>query len=132
MKAIRKYSASYEERSRKPSKKELKAQKQLSNNVKLGKGLESKGCKCRHTWLIVDDSPFNLIPLEAMIFQIEKKIRVVQATSGDEAVEIFKRDREKTCCNLWIKFVIMDIEMQIMDGVASAKAIFAICKNVQN
>jgi len=67
----------------------MKEKKHLSNNLKLGKGLESKACKCQHTWLIVDDSPFNLIPLTAMIFQIEKKIRIVQATSGVEAAYIF-------------------------------------------
>jgi len=80
----------------------------------------------------VDDSPFNLIALEGQIIHIEKKLKVVQATSGEEAVAIFKRDREKTCCNTWIKFVIMDIEMQIIDGVAAATALFDICKSVQN
>jgi len=84
-------------------------------------------CGCEAICLIVDDNIFNLIPLEVMLDQIAQ-IKVLKAKNGLEAVEIYKRDRFKKCCNTNIKLVLMDLNMPVMDGFKAAAAILEIAK----
>jgi len=77
--------------------------------------------------LIVDDNLFNLIPLEVLLDQIAR-IKVLKAMNGFEAVELFKRDREKTCCKKYIRLVLMDLNMPVMDGFKATTAILKLAR----
>ena len=70
---------------------------------------------CKATALIVDDNIFNLIPLE-LVLKAKFNIQVDMAMNGQEAVEMFKMNSLKTCCDVRYKIVFMDINMPIMDG----------------
>ena len=87
----------------------------------------SKGCKCEATCLIVDDNLFNLIPLEVMLDQVAQ-IKVLKAANGHEAVELFKRDRYKTCCKNYLGLVLMDLNMPVMDGYKATAAILKLAR----
>ena len=77
---------------------------------------ERKGeCGCEATCLIVDDNLFNLIPLEVLLDKIAG-IKVLKAKNGLEAVKLYQRDRFKTCCDKFIKLVLMDLNMPVMGG----------------
>ena len=65
--------------------------------------------------MIVDDSTFNLIPLELILTNL-LGFRVVKAFNGQQAVETYKENIEKSCCNKKIRLVFMDLNMPIMDG----------------
>jgi two-component system sensor histidine kinase/response regulator len=58
---------------------------------------------------------FNLIPLE-LLLKVKFNIIVDMAMNGQEAVEMFKKNHMKTCCDVRYKIVFMDINMPIMDG----------------
>ena len=77
--------------------------------------------------LIVDDNEFNLLPL-TMLLKANHNIQSVKATNGAEAVEIFRRDREKKCCNVHIQLILMDLIMPIMDGFNATISIMDILR----
>mmetsp|Transcript_15527 Transcript_15527/g.10896 ORF Transcript_15527/g.10896 Transcript_15527/m.10896 type:complete len:123 (-) Transcript_15527:76-444(-) len=44
------------------------------------------------------------------------KAKVDKADNGVEAVALFRKSLEKTCCNVHYRIVLMDLNMPIMDG----------------
>ena len=76
--------------------------------------MDSNECGCKATVLIVDDSAFNLIPLEYML----KKMGIIcdKANGGLEAINMFIKNRKKTCCIKKYKVVLMDLNMPNLDG----------------
>ena len=59
---------------------------------------EVSGCGCEATVLIVDDNALNLITLEMVLQGLG--IVCEQATSGQEAIDLFIANRSKTCCKI--------------------------------
>jgi len=51
-------------------------------------------------------------------------IKVLKAQDGLEAIKLYKKDRFKTCCDKFIKLVLMDLSMPVMDGFKATQAIF--------
>ena len=68
------------------------------------------------TVLIVDDSEFDLFPLEAMLSGM-CGVEVEQATGGQESIDKFNADRSKSCCDVRFKLVFMDVSMPDIDGM---------------
>ena len=66
--------------------------------------------------LIVDDSPFELIPLEALLSDV-CNVTVAQAEGGQEAIDKVKSDQSKSCCSNHFKLVFMDVNMPGVDGL---------------
>ena len=56
----------------------------------------AKNCECQATLLIVDDSAFNLIPLKMLLKNMG--ITCDQALGGQQAIDLFIANRNKTCC----------------------------------
>lgn len=56
----------------------------------------------------MDEQPFNLIPLEVMLDNLFG-LTSFKAFSCKEAVDIFRRDRFKTCCLRKIEFIFLGI-----------------------
>lgn len=84
------------------------------DNLLLSSERGINNCDCKATILIVDDNMFNLVPLELMLDELN--IVVDKAMDGQEAVEMFKSNFDKTCCNTKYRVILMDINMPIMDG----------------
>jgi len=59
---------------------------------------------------------------------INKEIKVLTAQSGAQAIEIFQKDRLKTCCVTRIPLVLMKIAMPVIDGLEATSRILAICQ----
>ena len=76
---------------------------------------EGQECHCISKVLVVDDNEFNLMPI-AMLLKTNHGLESIKATDGEEAVQVFRRDRAKKCCNVRIKMVLMDLMMPICDG----------------
>ena len=74
------------------------------------------------TVLIVDDSDFDLMPLEAILTGV-CGVTVAQATSGQEAIDKFKADRGGTSS---IKLIFMDVNMPGIDGLQATQQILAL------
>jgi len=72
--------------------------------------------------LIVDDNAFNQIPLE-VFFTENIKTHVDKADNGVEAVALFRKNLEKTCCNVRYKLILMDLNMPVMDGFEASQRI---------
>ena len=72
------------------------------------------------TVLIVDDSDFDLIPLEAILTDM-CEVEVEQAFGGQESIDKFKADWAKTCCSDFIKLVFMDVNMPEIDGIQATQ-----------
>ena len=66
--------------------------------------------------LIVDDSEFDLMPLEAILTDM-CEVEVAQANGGQQAIDKFKADRAKSCCANFFKVVFMDVNMPEVDGL---------------
>ncbi|KRW99403.1 Signal transduction histidine kinase, homodimeric domain [Pseudocohnilembus persalinus] len=83
-------------------------------------------CDCKDI-LIVDDDIFNLNAL-SLILQTRYKISTIQAFNGLEALNFVtnrQQDMQKQCkCSKHFKLIIMDIDMPVMNGIESAKAIY--------
>ncbi|CAD8074400.1 unnamed protein product [Paramecium sonneborni] len=75
-------------------------------------------CTCPRI-LIVDDEPINLITLGFLLQNL--KFRFKQAKSGQEALD-FLNEWQGNCCK-WIRCVIIDIQMPLMDGYQTSKLI---------
>ena len=74
------------------------------------------------TVLIVDDSDFDLMPLEAILTDM-CEVEVEQANGGQDAIDKFKADHGKSCCTDYIKLVFMDVNMPEVDGRQATQAI---------
>ena len=74
------------------------------------------------TVLIVDDSEFDLMPLEAILTGM-CQVEVEQATGGQMAIDKFKADRAKTCCATYISLIFMDVNMPEVDGLQATQQI---------
>jgi len=70
--------------------------------------------KIDYTILSVDDNEHNLFTLEALLSKI-KGVKVISATSGDEALKILLKNH--------IDLILSDIQMPVMDGFEFAKLI---------
>ena len=51
-----------------------------------------------------------------MLLKSNHGLTCLKASDGAQAVEIFRKDRAKRCCQVRIQIVLMDIIMPIMDG----------------
>ena len=71
--------------------------------------------------LIVDDSEFDLIPLEALLTDMFE-VEVEQATGGQEAIDKFKANMSSS---ERYKLVFMDVNMPGVDGLQATKEIIA-------
>jgi len=68
--------------------------------------------------LIVDDNPFNIL---AASFILEKfKCKIDKAFHGQECLELIEKNREKS---RYYDLILMDIQMPVMDGPQTSKAI---------
>jgi CheY-like chemotaxis protein len=86
-------------------------------------GLDSQGkCKCRATVLLVDDQPFNLIPLK-MILKEKLNIKCDTGEDGMREVSMFELNQAKKCCDVRYKLILTDLNMPKMDGFDAAKKI---------
>ena len=76
---------------------------------------------------MVDDNEFNLIPLTTLL-ESNHGLTCLKASDGAEAVEIFRKDRAKRCCETRIQLVFMDIIMPVMDGLEATIRIMEILR----
>jgi PleD family two-component response regulator len=83
---------------------------------------QKKECGCESTVLIVDDNFFNLVPLE-LILRETYQLQVDKAQNGLEAVNKFRLDLNKKCCNIRYRMVLMDLNMPVMDGYRATEII---------
>ena len=72
------------------------------------------------TVLIVDDSEFDLMPLEAILTDM-CEVQVEQANGGQEAIDKFKADQGKSCCSTFFKLIFMDVNMPGVDGLQATQ-----------
>ena len=77
-------------------------------------------CKCKATVLLVDDQPFNLVPLKMML-RDRLKIKCDFGEDGMQEVSMFERNQSKTCCNVRYRLILTDLNMPKMDGFDAAK-----------
>ena len=74
--------------------------------------------------LIVDDNPFNIL---AASFIVEKlKCAIDKAFHGEECIALIKKNLEQ---NRFYDFILMDIQMPIMDGPQASKVITDMIKS---
>lgn len=75
-----------------------------SSRISLSEAMQKDGdkgdepCDCTATALIVDDNPFNLIPLEVLLQGLG--ITAISAHGGQEAIDKFVLNRIKRCCSV--------------------------------
>ncbi len=72
--------------------------------------------KNKYTVLVVEDENINYLYLEILINDYNKKIKVIHAKNGKEAVEICKEKND-------ITLVLMDLKMPIMNGFEASMLI---------
>ena len=84
-------------------------------NVALGE------CTCNSTVLIAEDEYFNLYPITSKFD--EKDLFYDIAGNGQLEVEMFKKNFEKTCCNIRYKIIFTDVNMPVLNGLDAAKQI---------
>ena len=80
---------------------------------------------------MVDDEPLNLEVLGAMI--AEYGLEVEKATSGVEAIEMFKKrieQVERGEAEMY-RIVFLDYSMPLMDGPQAARAMRALCQDLE-
>jgi CheY-like chemotaxis protein len=68
--------------------------------------------------LLVDDNPFNLVAASFIVSKLGLKSQT--AANGKEAIE---RLQESMNSGQYFSFILMDIQMPIMDGIQATKAI---------
>lgn len=73
----------------------------------------------------MDDNAFNLMPMR-MILKTNFGLDSYKALSGQEALNIFMKDRAKKCCQKRIQMILMDIIMPEMDGFRTTNQIMDI------
>ena len=72
--------------------------------------------------LLVDDIPFNLLPLKAMVEDMFGR-KCDEAVNGEIAVNMYKSNIAKKCCQVRYKAIFTDIQMPVMDGLTEARQI---------
>lgn len=87
-----------------------------------GEGDGDSACDCNYKVLLIDDQCYNMIPIKMQLKNM-LKVDILTATNGKQGFEAFKRDAYDDCCHKRIAFVLMDLNMPIMDGMESAGAI---------
>lgn len=73
--------------------------------------------------MLIDDAPFNLIPLEGIL--LFRGIQVTKFENGFDAIRCFQRRLSNTCCRSVYRLVLTDIQMPEMDGYKVAELIAA-------
>jgi CheY-like chemotaxis protein len=73
--------------------------------------------------MLIDDAPFNLIPLEGMLEM--KSIQSAKFNNGSEAISYFQFRLKLNCCRRMFRTVLTDISMPEMDGYRVAELIIA-------
>lgn len=86
-------------------------------------------CKCDAVILLVDDNPFNLIPLKYMI-SCDLKLSFDEADDGDVAFDLYKKNMAKKCCSVRYNIILTDINMPRMDGISMTQKILNHHKNL--
>jgi CheY-like chemotaxis protein len=81
----------------------------------------SEECTCIATALIAEDEYFNLYPMTSKFN--EKEITYDIAGNGQLAVQMFKKNLEKTCCDLRYKIIFTDVNMPVLGGLEAANQI---------
>ena len=76
----------------------------------------------------MDDDKFNLLPLQ-LILKSAHNLECIKALDGATAIKLFKRDRSKSCCDIRIKLVFMDLMMPDIDGYEAIQQIMDILRN---
>ncbi|MEN8121466.1 MAG: response regulator [Bacteroidota bacterium] len=79
---------------------------------KVKKNAQIKECKI----LIVEDEEINFLFIKEILSQINIKCNILEATNGQEAVDIFTNNPD-------IDLVLMDLKMPVMDGYQATKII---------
>jgi len=87
------------------------------------KDQDSEQCCSQAEVLLVDDQPFNLMPLE-LIIQGKFHKKCDKAENGQIAVEMYLASMQKTCCEQRYRAVLTDIQMPILDGISASILIF--------
>ena len=54
-----------------------------------------------------------------------------EANDGDVALELYKKNMEKTCCDVRYKMILTDINMPNMDGITETREIMKYHKLLQ-
>ncbi len=106
-------------------RKPLKREDFTSQMISIYKSLhlDSKKDREKKKILVVDDDQFNVTLITGMLQK--KKINVVSAKNGKEALEIYKENYQ---C---IDIIFMDCEMGVMDGWTATQKIREFCKENQ-
>ena len=71
----------------------------------------------------MDDNALNLIPLEIILEQMG--FICDTANGGQEAIDMFIADRNKTCCRVKYQIVLMDLNMPVVDGFQATQRILS-------
>jgi len=69
----------------------------------------------------VDDCALNLIPLDYLLQSMGMICQ--RALSGQEAIDLFVKDRKKKCCETKYLIVFMDLNMPFLDGFQATERI---------
>ena len=85
------------------------------------------GDLCSVSIMLVDDNPFNLIPLEGMI-EHSLGLKTVKFLNGFDAISCFQRRLLSKCCGRHFKLILTDIQMPQIDGFRLANTI----KSIEN
>lgn len=81
-------------------------------------------CKCKSRVLIVDDSQFQIYPLQNLLRK-HFGLSCDTAQNGRTAFHKVKRNLTKQCCGTVYNLILMDLRMPIMDGPTASKNILA-------
>lgn len=80
--------------------------------------------KVEKSILVVEDTPLNMKLIKAILSNIDKNIKVIEANNGKEALEKFQNNK--------LDLILMDIHMPIMDGLEASNLIRKYEKNIKN
>ena len=83
-------------------------------------GDDKNECDCVDSCLVVDDNSQNIIPMKLMLKQL-MKINVDTCASGKQGYEKYEADLKKQCCNRHYYFILMDLQMPVMDGMQATE-----------
>ena len=94
-----------------------------------------ENCECKPSVLIVDDTEFNIIPVERML-KNHFNIDVHKASNGQIAVDMFKQRLAKPCrcAAKTYRLILMDLSMPVLSGEEASKAILKLLQEhrIQN
>ena len=85
---------------------------------------ELKQCNCAQV-MVVDDEPFNVMTLVQLLSK--SNLKCLTAYNGSDALIKINRKEGCTCSDnprcRWIKLILMDKNMPVMDGIEAAREI---------